>query len=287
MNSSKKRYIRINENTATEEIYGLLDAVESDTEETIENLLEDSDTEFYTEEELTIPDSDSRARIVSAASANVHVLSELPQAQINTEPATTSRQNKTTSKQKKLKFVWKSKPDDDDVENPTIELNQRKECTLDGKVQFDFSDDPDAYIDGFEVFDKTCNFNDIVNMIVIETNRYADQEGRLEFQKTDVDEMKAFIGVTFLMSINPLPALHLYWDSDPFIGNEGIKTVMTRDRYKGILKNLHFCNNNTADTSDKGYKIRKIINMLNEAFQSAVSASAAQAIDEHMIKFKG
>ena len=41
------------------------------------------------------------------------------------------------------------------------------------------------------------------------------------------------------------------------------------------------------DKSDRGYKIRPIINHLNTAFRSAVSDGKSQAIDEHMTKFKG
>ena len=62
---------------------------------------------------------------------------------------------------------------------------------------------------------------------------------------------------------------------------------MTKSRFKQILQNIHFSNNDTADKVDKGSKVRPLINHFNEAFQSAMSNPSIQSIDEHMIKFKG
>ena len=53
-----------------------------------------------------------------------------------------------------------------------------------------------------------------------------------------------------------------------------------------ILQNLHFTDIQTADTSDKTYEMRIVINHLNKAFQDAMSDSEKQSIDEHMTKFK-
>ena len=58
-------------------------------------------------------------------------------------------------------------------------------------------------------------------------------------------------------------------------------------RFLEILQNLHFADNNTSNTSDKGYKLRTVINHLNKAFQAAMSDADRQSIDEHMTKFKG
>ena len=62
---------------------------------------------------------------------------------------------------------------------------------------------------------------------------------------------------------------------------------MTRNHFVNILQNLHFNENGTADKSDKTYKMRNVMNHLNEAFQNAMSDEKRQSIDEHMTKFKG
>ena len=62
---------------------------------------------------------------------------------------------------------------------------------------------------------------------------------------------------------------------------------MTRNCFMNILQNLHFTDNQTADKSDKTYKMRIIINHLNKAFYDAMSDAERQSVDEHTTKFKG
>ena len=65
------------------------------------------------------------------------------------------------------------------------------------------------------------------------------------------DEMKAFLGINFIMGINKLPYLEDYWSTDKCLGNEKIQNVMTRKRFQPILQNLHFYNNDKDDKTDK------------------------------------
>ena len=51
--NSKKRYFHIDKNASSEQIYVLLDDVESADEDDIDNLMNDSDIEFMPEEEIT------------------------------------------------------------------------------------------------------------------------------------------------------------------------------------------------------------------------------------------
>ena len=71
-----------------------------------------------------------------------------------------------------------------------------------------------------------------------------------------------------------------------------IANVMTRDRFKEILSNLHFSNNNEAlpkdhPNHDRAFKVRWLIDYLNERFLQSVDPEANQSVDEHMVKFKG
>ena len=50
--NGRKRYFHIDENASSEQIYALLDDVESADEDDIDNLMNDSDTEFIAEEEI-------------------------------------------------------------------------------------------------------------------------------------------------------------------------------------------------------------------------------------------
>ena len=51
--NSRKRYFHIDENASSEQIYALLDVVGSADKDDIDNLMNDSDTEFIAEEEIT------------------------------------------------------------------------------------------------------------------------------------------------------------------------------------------------------------------------------------------
>ena len=51
--NGRKRYFHIDENASSEQIYALLDVVGSADKDDIDKLMNDSDTEFIAEEEIT------------------------------------------------------------------------------------------------------------------------------------------------------------------------------------------------------------------------------------------
>ena len=99
------------------------------------------------------------------------------------------------------------------------------------------------------------NIDELVDNLVDQSNIYATQNG-WEFE-TNYEEMLAFLGINYVMFISKLPTLKCYW-----ITNDGIRNVITHDRFMEILKNIHFNNNYDADTTDRGYKIRPIMDHL-------------------------
>lgn len=106
------------------------------------------------------------------------------------------------------------------------------------------------------------------------------------------EEAKAFLGMSFVMGYHCLPTFRSYWSTDPDMGVPSIANVWSINRFEEIRSNLHFSNNsnepNRTDPSyDRAFKIRPVIDHFNQAFQSAMTNTKTQAIDEHMIKFKG
>ena len=99
--------------------------------------------------------------------------------------------------------------------------------------------------------------------------------------------MKAFLGTNYVMAVNQLPNISIYWDCDHFIRNNGIQNIFTRGRYKEILQNLRFADNSKQDQTRKGYTIRPITDRLNKSFQESYSNEPKESIDEHITKFKG
>ena len=135
------------------------------------------------------------------------------------------------------------------------------------------------------LFEGTTNLNELVKYICDHTNLYSIQNGR-EFA-TNPEEIRAFLAINYIMSISKLPNVKCYWSVDSYLSNDGVRKAMTRNRFMNILQNLHFTDNQTADKSDKAYKMRIVINHLNKAFQDAISDAERQSVDEYMTKFKG
>ena len=52
--TTRKRYFHIDENASSEQIYALLDDVDSPDEDYIDNLMNNFDTDFIAEEEITL-----------------------------------------------------------------------------------------------------------------------------------------------------------------------------------------------------------------------------------------
>ena len=95
--------------------------------------------------------------------------------------------------------------------------------------------------------------------------------------------MKAFLGMNSIMSINKLPSIEHCWSTKKYIGNQGLRDVMTKSRFKEILRKIHFSDNDTADSNDKG---RPLKDRFNEVFQITMANSPNQSIDDHLIKFR-
>ena len=71
--NGRKRYFHFDENASSEQIFAVLDDVEIDDEDDIDNLMNDSDTEFIAEEEITQVASIQDTSL-NTPEANLHVV---------------------------------------------------------------------------------------------------------------------------------------------------------------------------------------------------------------------
>ena len=120
---------------------------------------------------------------------------------------------------------------------------------------------------------------ELLELIVEQSNLYAHQNGR-NFTVTK-EELKAFLGINFVMAINKLPTIAEYWRVDNLIGNDGIQNTMIRNHFCEILQDLHFADNRLS----QAFKI--MIDHLNSKVSDVLSNDSEQSIDEHMVKLKG
>ncbi|CAH2003205.1 unnamed protein product [Acanthoscelides obtectus] len=134
-------------------------------------------------------------------------------------------------------------------------------------------------------------FSDVVyDMIITESNRYAEQKGvGLNFQR---DELQAFFGMLLIMGFHTLPSLRLYWSTDQNFHVSRISNVMSQKRFLHILRYLHLNDNEVMpqrgqENFDKLYKIRPLVDILNERFSTLYAPYRELSIDESMVGFKG
>lgn len=132
--------------------------------------------------------------------------------------------------------------------------------------------------------------------IANETNLYAQQclsktlkpKSRAnEWKPTSKNEIKQLFGLILYMGLVKLPQINLYWCKDRVFGQNFPATVMSRNRFELLLRMVHFTDNDTADKSDRIYKIRPLINALNENFKQYYGPKETVCVDESQVPFRG
>ena len=94
------------------------------------------------------------------------------------------------------------------------------------------------------------------------------------------------------MGIKTMPSYKDYWSSDPMLRNPYISNIMTLKRFQWLLANFHLNDNSQMPSRDdpnfdKLYKLRPLLDGLNQQYSKCYKPTQYQAVDEFMIKFKG
>ncbi|XP_072007002.1 piggyBac transposable element-derived protein 4-like [Engystomops pustulosus] len=140
----------------------------------------------------------------------------------------------------------------------------------------------------------------LLDHIVHQTNLYATQYIRQnplsvharEWTPTNIHEIKKFWGLTINMGIVKKPKIRSYWSKNPIQVTPVYSAVMSRSRYEHIMRFLHFSDNSQAPPSsdpnrDRLYKLRPLINMLNQSFIEKYLPEQNVVVDESLLSFHG
>ena len=101
--------------------------------------------------------------------------------------------------------------------------------------------------------------SEVYDEILMQSNLYADQQ---RMAKNDTspwnpitkEELLAFIGVNLAMGVVQLPSAVDYWSIDPILAHPWFRTVLTRFRFRQILRYLHVADNSKVlQRSDPNY----------------------------------
>ena len=95
-----------------------------------------------------------------------------------------------------------------------------------------------------------------------------------------------------MMGLVDLPSIHDYWRRDSLFNCPAIADRMTRDRFLEIHRYLHFIDNErVSQPGTPGYdrlcKVRSVLQMIEERFESLYKPNRECAIDEAMVPYKG
>ncbi|XP_068089513.1 piggyBac transposable element-derived protein 4-like [Hyperolius riggenbachi] len=120
----------------------------------------------------------------------------------------------------------------------------------------------------------------IIQIIVEETNRYAEQQpgpfrrfarGK-RWEPVTQDEIRLFLAILILQGVVGKPHQTSYWSTNRLIVTPFFATVMSENRFSLIMKNLNFMNNETFDEAThpapKLWKIYDLFQMVIRKFQS-------------------
>ena len=75
-----------------------------------------------------------------------------------------------------------------------------------------------------DIFELVTGPEQLIDLTVVQTNFYAQQTGR-NFT-VDNNELKAFLWINYIMTINKLPTIAEYWRVDNQTGNKAIQNIM-------------------------------------------------------------
>ena len=219
--------------------------------------MNDSDTELIANEEIT-----------QAASTPAISLTT-PEPNLYVVPSDNQSKEKEKNKKEELR-KWTKK----------VKVTKQERCHLVPEIQRNLNET----VSPIEIFSLLTGLKELLEWIVEQSSLYAHQDRR-NFTVTR-EELKAFLGINFIMAINKLPTIAEYWRVDNPIGNDGFKNTMTRNHFCEILQNSHFADNRNGDKIDKAFKMRPVIDHLNLKFSEVLSNDSEQSIDELMVKFK-
>ena len=140
--------------------------------------------------------------------------------------------------------------------------------------------------------------DEIIDLMVRETNRYAEQYLRShdisrrskyrEWKATTHEEMFKFFGIIIEMGLVQMPQMNHYWSSSQLYGLEIIRSAMPRERFELLLEFWHFSNNNNKNSyQNRLFKLKPLSDLLKERFSSVYMPGSVISIDETMIPWRG
>jgi hypothetical protein len=201
-----------------------------------------------------------------------------------------------------------------DSENDKENLSDACNITQTHSIQWQNVDD--FYVPNKFMFSSVCGakksatssseafllfFDDeMLEMIVAETNRYADQKIRSQSWKpcsrvnswvpVDKNEIYVYLGLIMLMGIVQKPSIKACFSKNPILDTPVFSQTMSQDCFELVSKFMHFVDSTTQNTffgPKKLFKIHSITDYLHNKFQPIYIPTQNIAIDKSLTLWKG
>ena len=148
-------------------------------------------------------------------------------------------------------------------------------------------------IDSFSKF--ICQ--DVIKLSVDQTNiygkqRYSQKGDATKWKEVDESQIRAFLGILFIMGFHKLPRIRNYWSEDRNLFTPAVANTMIRNDFQRRVSNIHLADNSKMPPKDSFtynnlYKVNDFLNLLKRNLQRNYSLGSCISIDEAMIKLKG
>lgn len=123
---------------------------------------------------------------------------------------------------------------------------------------------------------------ELLDTIVYQTNLYSQQKN-IDLER---DELYVILGALLLSGYAKYPNKRMFWNTTSDVPTI-LKNSMRLNRFETILHHIHFNDNLQIDRSDKLYKLRPVIDTLNDRFRKHGGLEENISIEESMIPYYG
>ena len=135
-----------------------------------------------------------------------------------------------------------------------VSPHSREYCFLEGKGTNQFEESSSA----FDIYKQIINLDLLIEILVQQSNLYLQQTWRKFL--SNAWEMKVLIDVNYIMTVNQLSSITIFWDCNHFIGNVNI---FARPRNQAVFDNNQFANNTKQNETKKAIKWELSMTQMN------------------------
>lgn len=267
----------------------LPDALE-DLEDDDDLVIIPPDADQLTDEEQIEEDETTTTQLPHDVAGKIEIMKKnVPQ-----DDWDTSDEEPLDHKQKRLKVSKRSKSEK--KKKPTVSCDWDKREPLyrnwpSGSDLPEYTAEKEVLVENIrglnpvDIFEKFCD-QSTISYIVEQTLLYATQHNRHDFS-VNGDDIRTFMAILFLSGYHRLPQERMYWSGDEDLGVQIVSAAMPRNKYDTIKQNIHFADNSNIDKTDKMFKLRPLMNILNEKFKQWGIFHTHLSVDEAMVRYFG